>query len=98
MRSLSVLADPTRQRIVELLATRAMTSGDIARRFVISAPAISQHLKVLREAKLVTVRARAQQRIYELDPKGVTELAQWVGRLRAFWSKKLDALTEELAK
>lgn len=98
MRSLSVLADPTRQRIIELLATRAMASGDIARRFVISAPAISQHLKVLREARLVTVRAHAQQRIYALDPKGVTELAQWVDRLRTFWTKKLDADLEKLAR
>ena len=92
MQSLSVLADPTRQRIVEMLATGSMSSGDIARRFKVSAPAISQHLKTLRDAKLVRVRAQAQKRFYELDPEGVGELAQWIARIRSFWSEKLDAL------
>ena len=63
-----------------------------------SAPAISQHLKTLREAKLVRVRAEAQRRIYELNPEGVTELSEWVERIRAFWAKRLDALEEELRK
>jgi DNA-binding transcriptional ArsR family regulator len=98
MRSLNVLADPTRQRIVEMLATGSMSSGDIARRFDVSAPAISQHLRTLRGAKLVRVRAQAQKRFYELDPEGVVELANWVDRIRSFWSQKLDALEEELRK
>ena len=98
MRPLNVLADPTRQRIVELLATGSMSSGDIARRFDVSAPAISQHLRTLRDAKLVRVRAQAQKRFYELDPEGVGELANWVARIRSFWSEKLDALEEELRK
>jgi DNA-binding transcriptional ArsR family regulator len=96
MRSLNVLADPTRQRIVEMLATGSMSSGDIARRFDVSAPAISQHLRTLRDAKLVRVRAQAQKRFYELDPEGVGELANWIARIRSFWSEKLDALEEEL--
>jgi DNA-binding transcriptional ArsR family regulator len=98
MRSLNVLADPTRQRIVEMLATGSMSSGDIARRFDVSAPAISQHLRTLRDAKLVRVRAEAQKRFYELDPEGVGELADWIARIRGFWSEKLDALEEELQK
>jgi DNA-binding transcriptional ArsR family regulator len=98
MRSLNVLADPTRQRIVEMLATGSMSSGDIARRFDVSAPAISQHLRTLRDAKLVRVRAQAQKRFYELDPEGVGELANWIARIRGFWSEKLDALEEELRK
>jgi DNA-binding transcriptional ArsR family regulator len=98
MRSLNVLADPTRQRIVEMLATGSMSSGDIARRFDVSAPAISQHLRTLRDAKLVRVRAEAQKRFYELDPEGVGELADWIARIRGFWSEKLDALEEELGK
>jgi DNA-binding transcriptional ArsR family regulator len=98
MRALNVLADPTRQRIVEMLATGSMSSGDIARRFAFSAPAISQHLRTLREAKLVRVRAEAQKRFYELDPEGVGELADWIARLRGFWTEKLDALEEELRK
>ena len=98
MRSLNVLADPTRQRIVEMLAAGALSSGDIARRFEVSAPAISQHLRALREAKLVRVRAQAQKRFYELDPEGVGELADWINRIRSFWSEKLDALEQELRK
>jgi DNA-binding transcriptional ArsR family regulator len=84
MYGLTALADPTRQRIVEMLAAGAMSSGDIARRFEVSAPAISQHLKTLRDAKLVRVRARAQKRFYELDPEGVTALADWIAQIRGF--------------
>jgi len=98
MRSLYVLADPTRQHIVEMLAMGAMSSGDIARRFDASAPAISQHLRTLRDAKLVRVRAQAQKRFYELDPEGIRELADWIARIQSFWSEKLDALEEELRK
>jgi DNA-binding transcriptional ArsR family regulator len=98
MQSLTALADPTRQRIVEMLAAGALSSGDIAGRFAVSAPAISQHLKTLRNARLVRVRVEAQKRIYELDPAGVDELATWVMRVRSFWSVKLDALEEELRK
>jgi DNA-binding transcriptional ArsR family regulator len=98
MRSLNVLADPIRQRIVEMLAAGSMSSGDIARRFDVSAPAISQHLRTLRDAKLVRVRAQAQKRFYELDPEGVGELADWIARIRGFWSDKLDALEEKLRK
>ncbi len=74
----AALADPTRRGIVESLARGALSSGEIAERFDISASAISQHLKVLREAQMVRVRAEAQRRIYELDPQGVNELAGWV--------------------
>jgi DNA-binding transcriptional ArsR family regulator len=98
MRSLNVLADPTRRRIVEMLATGSMSSGDIARCFDVSAPAISQHLRTLRDAKLVRVRAQAQKRFYELDPEGVGELADWIARIRSFWSVKLDALEQELRR
>jgi len=98
MLSLTALADPTRQRIVELLAAGAMSSGDIARHFSITAPAVSQHLKTLRDARLVRVRAEAQKRIYELDPEGMDELTAWITRVRSFWSTKLDALEQELRK
>jgi DNA-binding transcriptional ArsR family regulator len=98
MRSLNVLADPTRQRIVEMLAAGALPSGEIARRFDVSAPAISQHLKTLRAAKLVRVRAQAQKRFYELDAEGFDELNNWLNRIRSFWTPKLDALEQELRK
>jgi DNA-binding transcriptional ArsR family regulator len=98
MQSLAALADPTRQRIVEMLAAGPLSSGDIAGRFAVSAPAISQHLKTLRAAKLVKVRAEAQKRFYELDREGVMEVADWVNDLRKFWANKLDALEAELRK
>jgi DNA-binding transcriptional ArsR family regulator len=94
----SALADPTRQRIVEMLAGGALCAGDIAGRFDLSPPAISQHLKTLRTAGLVKVRAEAQKRIYELDPKGVAELSDWVAHIRAFWTPRLDALEQALRK
>ncbi len=98
MQCLTALADPTRQRIVEMLATGAMSSGEIARHFAMTPPAVSQHLKTLRDAKLVRVRAEAQRRIYELDPAGVGALADWITHIRSFWSVKLDALERELRK
>jgi DNA-binding transcriptional ArsR family regulator len=98
MECLTALADPTRQRIVEMLAAGAMSSGDIARHFEMSAPAVSQHLKTLRNARLVRVRAEAQKRIYELDPTGVSELTAWITRIRSFWAVRLDALEQELRK
>jgi DNA-binding transcriptional ArsR family regulator len=96
--ALSALAEPTRQRIVEMLVPGPLSSGDIAKRLAASPPAISQHLRALRHARLVRVRADAQRRIYELDPAGVGELSEWIGRLQAFWSAKLDVLEEELRK
>jgi DNA-binding transcriptional ArsR family regulator len=96
--SLAALADPTRQRIVEMLAGGALTSGEIARRFELSPPAISQHLKTLKLARLVSVRIDKQKRIYALDPKGVEEVSDWVARIRAFWNPRLDALEAALKK
>jgi DNA-binding transcriptional ArsR family regulator len=98
MTALAALADPTRQRIVEMLASGALSSGEIAGRFELSPPAISQHLKTLKAAKLVTVQVDAQKRIYSLNPEGVTEVAEWVDRIRAFWNPRLDALEAALKK
>ena len=96
MLALNALADPTRQRIVEMLAERELSAGAIAERFDMSAPAVSQHLKVLRDAKLVRVRADAQRRIYALDPAGFDEMDEWMTRIRRFWRGKLDALERVL--
>jgi DNA-binding transcriptional ArsR family regulator len=98
MQALTALADPTRQRILEMLATGALSSGDIASRFEMSAPAVSQHLKTLRDAKLVRVRPEKQKRFYELDPQGVGDVANWIQELQRFWANKLDALEAELNK
>jgi DNA-binding transcriptional ArsR family regulator len=95
---LSALADPTRQRIVEMLAAGALSSGEIAGRFKLSPPAISQHLKTLKQARLVTVKAEKQKRIYALDPQGMEEISDWVERIKAFWTPRLDALEAALKK
>lgn len=95
---MAALADPTRQRIVAILAGGALSSGDIASHFDLTAPAVSQHLKTLREARLVRVRPEKQKRIYELNRDGVGELAAWVDQIRAFWNPRLDALETALKK
>jgi DNA-binding transcriptional ArsR family regulator len=95
---LVALADPTRRRIVEMLAQRELSAGEIAGRFAVSAPAISQHLKVLRDAQLVRVRAEAQRRIYELDPDGLGELHAWLGNIRQSWRGRLSASERRLIK
>jgi DNA-binding transcriptional ArsR family regulator len=96
MLALAALADPTRRRIVELLAQRDRTAGEIVDEFKLSAPAISQHLKVLRAAGLVTARVNGQQRVQSLNPTGLGELEHWLERTRGFWSRRLDALEREL--
>jgi len=96
MQSLAAIADPTRRRIVELLAVRERTAGELVREFDVSAPAISQHLKVLREAGLVTVRAEGQSRIQSLNPDGFDNLDAWLKKTRSVWSHRLDALEREL--
>ena len=92
MQAFGALADPTRRRIVELLAKREHSAGDLARRFAMTQPAVSQHLRALRDAGLVRVRQDAQHRIYSLDPRGLAEIEGWLARYRTFWTKHLDAL------
>jgi DNA-binding transcriptional ArsR family regulator len=96
MHSLAALADPTRRRIVEMLAERDRTAGELVAAFAVSAPAISQHLNVLREAGLVRTRAEGQSRIQSLEPAGLAELEGWLERTRSVWSRRLDALEREL--
>lgn len=97
MESFGALSDPTRRRIIELLGTGERSSGEIGAHFAVSAPAISQHLKVLREARLVRVRTEGQRRIYALDPDGLAAIDRWLSVLRPFWADRLDALADELA-
>jgi DNA-binding transcriptional ArsR family regulator len=96
MEAFAALADPTRRRIVELLAQREYGAGELAHRFDMTPPAVSQHLRVLRDAGLVRVRAQAQRRIYTLAPDGLAELDAWLSRFRRFWPARLDALEREL--
>jgi DNA-binding transcriptional ArsR family regulator len=96
MQSLLAIADPTRRRIVELLAVRERTAGELVKEFDMSPPAISQHLNVLREAGLVTTRAEGQMRIQALNPEGFDDLEAWLQKTRSIWSSRLDALEREL--
>jgi len=89
----TALSDPTRRSILEMLAERgALAAGDIYAEFDATAPAISQHLKVLREAELVSVEKRAQQRIYSVNAKGLDDMERWINEMRRYWSERFDML------
>lgn len=97
-----VLGDPVRRRILELLADGERASGEIVdlvqRHFDITQPAVSQHLKVLREGGFTAVRADGQRRLYSIDPSPLREIDAWLEPFRAFWTHKLDALATEIAR
>jgi DNA-binding transcriptional ArsR family regulator len=97
-----VLGDPVRRRILELLADGEQTSGAIAAviqaEFRISQPAVSQHLRVLRESGFTTVRPEGARRLYAVDAEPLQEVDMWLERFRSFWSRHLDALATELAR
>jgi DNA-binding transcriptional ArsR family regulator len=91
-----VLAEPSRRRILELLLEGPRAVGDLVKRLKMSQPGVSKHLRVLREAGLVSVRTEAQRRIYELRPEPLAEVAEWLEPYRALWSDRLDALERHL--
>lgn len=96
MDAFAALADRTRRNIVEALAAGEQGFGELADRFEMSRPAVSQHLKVLKEAGLVSVRAKAQRRIYRLDDNALGEIERWLERVRQFWNPRLDELARVL--
>jgi DNA-binding transcriptional ArsR family regulator len=98
VKALEALADPTRRTIVELLAERDLSAGELAARFETSRPAVSRHLRVLREQGLVEARIEGRMRVYSLDPEPLAELDEWLGRYRGFWTNRLDALGVELKR
>lgn len=102
MHAFDVLGDPVRRRILELLADGEQTSGVvtsvIADQFRISQPAVSQHLRVLRESGFANVRAEGARRLYSVDAGPLQEVDAWVERFRGFWDQRLDALGTELAR
>jgi DNA-binding transcriptional ArsR family regulator len=97
-----VLGDPVRRRILELLATGERAAGEVSgvvrQEFGISQPAVSQHLRVLREHGFATVRAAGTRRLYSVDPAPLQEIDVWLQPYRRFWSQRLDALGTELAR
>jgi DNA-binding transcriptional ArsR family regulator len=92
----SAIADPTRRDILMLLRRRTMSAGEIAGRFDVSRPAISRHLRVLRESGLVVDDVRGRQRIYRLSLAPLEPLEAWLGEMRDVWSGPLDALETEV--
>ncbi len=97
MDAFAALADPTRRQIIELLASSGqMSATDISDRFQISAPAISQHLKVLREARLVAMEKRKQQRMYQINPQAMSEVERWAQKMTERWQARYRALDEIL--
>lgn len=92
------VSDPTRREILDLLGTSPMLAGEIAARFSVSRPAISKHLRVLREADLVQERPEGRKRVYSVNPVPLAEVAQWLQKYRRFWRtslKRLKAHVEE---
>ena len=93
----SAIAEPTRREMLALLAQGERSAGKLVEAFPqMTQPAVSRHLRVLREAQLVDVRPQAQQRIYTLRPERLRELDQWISRYRPFWSENLDSLENHL--
>jgi DNA-binding transcriptional ArsR family regulator len=102
MHAFDILGDPVRRRIVEVLANGEQAAGDVGaviqREFGITQPAVSQHLKVLRENGFATVRADGVRRLYAVDAAPLQEVDRWLEPYRRFWSQKLDALATEVAR
>jgi DNA-binding transcriptional ArsR family regulator len=97
-----VLGDPVRRRILELLAGGEQSSGEVTsviqREFGISQPAVSQHLRVLRDNGFARVRAEGTRRLYAVEFAPLQEVDVWLDRFRGFWNQRLDALATELAR
>lgn len=102
MHAFDVLGDPVRRRILEILAAGEHASGAIVeviqREFAISQPAVSQHLRVLRESGLCSVRPDGPRRLYTIDAGPLQEVDAWLDRFRGFWEQRLDALATEIAR
>ncbi len=90
------LADPRRRAALELLLDRPRSVNELADRLELSQPSTSKHLRVLREAGLVTVRQERQRRLYAIDPQPMAELHEWLARYRRLWDTSLDALERRL--
>ena len=102
MHAFDILGDPVRRRIVELLADGEQAAGEIGTvirdEFGISQPAVSQHLRVLRENGFATVRASGARRLYAVDAAPLHEVDEWLQPYRRFWNQRLDALGVEIAR
>ena len=93
---MQVLADPVRRDIVAGLRRQPLAAGEIAAQFSVSRPAVSRHLRVLREAGLVQVETVGRRRIYHFEPAPLVELDRWLDQYRPLWDSRLDALETEV--
>ncbi len=102
MHAFDVLGDPVRRRILELLASGEMSAGDIGatiqEEFTITQPAVSQHLKVLRDNGFASVRPDGQRRLYAVSDTALREVDEWLDTFRRFWAPRLDSLATEIAR
>ena len=102
MHAFDVLGDPVRRRILELLSDGERSAGAVTEvvraEFGISQPAVSQHLRVLREHGFATVRPEGARRLYAVEPESLREVDMWLDRFRRNWTRHLDALGTELAR
>lgn len=97
MKPFNAFADGTRREIVRMLAERGeLPVAEISKNFSITPPAVSQHLKVLREAGVLKVRKQAQQRFYRIDEKGMDEVGGWLTQIRDKWNARLDAMDKHV--
>jgi DNA-binding transcriptional ArsR family regulator len=94
--SFAVLAEPTRRSILDLLRDGERPVGDLVDRLALSQPAVSKHLRVLRDAGLVDVRADAQRRLYRLRLEPLVEVDEWLAPYRRLWNRSLDKLEKHL--
>src|SRR5438552_18094546 len=94
--ALDVLAEPNRRRILDLLRTEERPVGDLVAELSVSQPAVSKHLRILREAGLVDVRTDAQRRLYRLRVEPLRALDEWLAPYRELWESSLDALERHL--
>jgi DNA-binding transcriptional ArsR family regulator len=91
-----VLAEPNRRRILELLRHGERPVGELVAELDVSQPAVSKHLRILRDAGLVDVRVDASRRLYRLRPEGLREVDEWLAPYRALWERRLDDLVDHL--
>ena len=96
--TLQVIAEPKRQAILDLLRDGELPVGDLVEHLGMSQPLVSKHLRVLRNAGLVEVRADAQRRLYRLTPEPLAELDEWLAPYRALWTASLDRLEQHLER
>jgi DNA-binding transcriptional ArsR family regulator len=98
MSPFEAIAEPNRRHLLELLRNGERAAGDLVEATGLSQPGVSKHLRQLREAGLVSVRADGQRRLYRLETGELAALDSWLEQFRQFWSDKLDALNEHLEK